>query len=133
MSVQSRLNTPVAIVGMACRLPGADNLDQFWQMLRSGRTALGPAPADRFDRELLYDPRKGVFGKSYTDLAGVVSYGPIDRDLYPISDATLASHDIAHVTLCQVVMDACRHASFDPMALPHRNTGVYVGHTRPSG
>ena len=24
---------PVAIVGMACRLPGADNLDQFWSLL----------------------------------------------------------------------------------------------------
>jgi acyl transferase domain-containing protein/acyl carrier protein len=133
MSIQGRINTPVAIIGMACRLPGADNLDQFWNLLRGGRTALGPAPADRFDRGLLYDPRKGVFGKSYTDLAGVVSYGPIDRDLYPIPDATLASSDIAHVTLCQVVMDACRHARFNPMALPHRNTGVYVGHTRASG
>ena len=53
--------------------------------------------------------------------------------LYPIPEATLAAHDIAHVTLCQVVMDACRHARLDPLALPHRNTGVYVGHTRASG
>jgi acyl transferase domain-containing protein len=29
-------NVPIAIVGMACRLPGADNLEQFWQLLISG-------------------------------------------------------------------------------------------------
>ena len=26
----------IAIVGMACRFPGAKNIDQFWQNLRNG-------------------------------------------------------------------------------------------------
>ena len=25
---------PVAIIGMGCRLPGADNVDEFWQLLQ---------------------------------------------------------------------------------------------------
>ena len=33
---------------MACRLPGADNLEQFWRLLRAGQTAWGPLPEDRF-------------------------------------------------------------------------------------
>ena len=28
---------PLAIVGMGCRLPGADNLDQYWRLLIEGR------------------------------------------------------------------------------------------------
>ncbi|MDE0406705.1 MAG: beta-ketoacyl synthase N-terminal-like domain-containing protein, partial [Alphaproteobacteria bacterium] len=27
---------PIAVVGMACRFPGADNLDDFWRLLESG-------------------------------------------------------------------------------------------------
>ncbi|MEV0363773.1 SDR family NAD(P)-dependent oxidoreductase [Nocardia fusca] len=37
----------IAIVGMACRMPGAADLDAFWRLLRDGRDAIGAAPADR--------------------------------------------------------------------------------------
>ncbi|MEV3960949.1 SDR family NAD(P)-dependent oxidoreductase [Nocardia sp. NPDC050193] len=37
----------IAIVGMACRMPGAADLDAFWRLLREGRDAIGAAPADR--------------------------------------------------------------------------------------
>ncbi|MET8796165.1 SDR family NAD(P)-dependent oxidoreductase [Nocardia sp. NPDC004568] len=37
----------IAIVGMACRMPGAPDLDAFWRLLREGRDAIGAAPADR--------------------------------------------------------------------------------------
>ncbi|WP_405180890.1 type I polyketide synthase [Nocardia sp. NBC_01377] len=37
----------IAIVGMACRLPGAVDLEQYWRLLREGRDAIGAAPADR--------------------------------------------------------------------------------------
>ena len=51
-------DTAVAVVGMACRLPGADNLDQFWNLLREGRQAWGPVPEPRFNRRLYIIPRK---------------------------------------------------------------------------
>ena len=38
---------PLAIVGMACRLPGADDLDAFWKMLVEGRTAVEDLLAER--------------------------------------------------------------------------------------
>lgn len=37
----------VAIVGMSCRLPGADSVDDFWQLLLSGASMVEPAPAER--------------------------------------------------------------------------------------
>jgi hypothetical protein len=35
---------PIAIVGMACRFPGAPGPDEFWQLLLDGRS--GSTPAD---------------------------------------------------------------------------------------
>src|SRR6266568_3704238 len=40
---------PIAIVGMACRFPGADGLESFWRVLRDGRDAVGEVPSDRWD------------------------------------------------------------------------------------
>src|SRR3954453_17468859 len=38
---------PIAVVGMACRLPHASSLSAFWQLLRQGRHAITAMPADR--------------------------------------------------------------------------------------
>jgi acyl transferase domain-containing protein/pimeloyl-ACP methyl ester carboxylesterase len=47
---------PVAVIGMACRFPGAPDLDAYWDLLRAGRDATGPVPPDRFDAAAFHDP-----------------------------------------------------------------------------
>ncbi|WP_393915985.1 alpha/beta fold hydrolase [Halostreptopolyspora alba] len=42
---------PVAVIGMACRFPGAADPASFWELLRAGRSAVGPVPADRIRDE----------------------------------------------------------------------------------
>ena len=39
----SRVGEPIAIVGMACRFPGAENLDSFWRLLVEGRNSVTEA------------------------------------------------------------------------------------------
>src|SRR2546429_8526819 len=41
---------PVAIVGMAARVPGAGSLAGFWDLLDSGRDAITEVPAERWNR-----------------------------------------------------------------------------------
>jgi len=38
---------PIAIVGMACRYPGAESPEELWRLLAEGREAVGSLPADR--------------------------------------------------------------------------------------
>ncbi|RYG32383.1 MAG: 6-deoxyerythronolide-B synthase, partial [Burkholderiales bacterium] len=45
---------PVAIVGMGCRLPGADNPQALWRLLKEEREAIGPLPSERWDTQALY-------------------------------------------------------------------------------
>ena len=62
------LKEPLALVGMSCRLPGGDGLDDFWKLVAQGATAWGSLPADRLNRNLYFALEKGTVGKSYSEL-----------------------------------------------------------------
>jgi len=130
---QPHPQSAVAVVGVACRLPGAANVEAFWDLVRRGATAWGPVPEERLDRRLYYHPKKGTLSRTYSDVAALVSYEPVDRRACPLSEAAIRGHDAAHVTLCEVAAAACRNAGLDPAAMPYANTGVYVGHAAASG
>ncbi len=123
---------PLAIVGMACRLPGADDLDQYWRMLVEGRSAVAELPPDRLDQDMYFDPEVGVRGKTYSKLAAIISSRTFDRARLPIDEKLAKSVDIAHLLMCDVAASAMRHAGIDPFNVPLRNTGVYVGHAQGS-
>ena len=46
----------VAIIGLGCRFPGADNIEEYWQLLEEGVDAIGEVPKDRWDREKFFQP-----------------------------------------------------------------------------
>ncbi|MEU7620681.1 type I polyketide synthase, partial [Micromonospora rifamycinica] len=68
------IDEPIAIVGMACRYPGgADTPEKLWDLLLAEADVIGPAPDDRgWDVDSLFDPVRGVVGKSYVREGGFV-------------------------------------------------------------
>ncbi|HEU5380374.1 MAG TPA: beta-ketoacyl synthase N-terminal-like domain-containing protein [Ktedonobacteraceae bacterium] len=40
----------MAIVSMSCRFPGAENLNELWQILSEGYLQAKSAPGDQFER-----------------------------------------------------------------------------------
>ncbi len=51
----------IAVVGMACRFPGADSIDEFWKLLISGTSMHSEVPSERFSTK---DHRRSL-GKTY--------------------------------------------------------------------
>jgi acyl transferase domain-containing protein/NAD(P)-dependent dehydrogenase (short-subunit alcohol dehydrogenase family) len=131
--MEGAADIPLAVIGMACHLPGADDLEQYWQLVKGGHSAAGEIPPERFDRDLYYDPKKGVHGKSYTSIACLVNYRSVDTRRCPLTEEQIATSDIAHVTMCEVACEACYHAGLDPFHMPPVKCGVYIGHTKGSG
>ncbi|MEZ6047634.1 MAG: beta-ketoacyl synthase N-terminal-like domain-containing protein [Planctomycetaceae bacterium] len=71
--LKANLQQPLAIVGMACRLPGADNIEEYWELLREGRSGLTQFPPERVNPDLYYDPKPGEFCKTYTQAGGYIA------------------------------------------------------------
>src|SRR3978361_1737361 len=54
---------PIAVIGMACRFPGADMPEDYWRLLDEGRDATREVPVDRWDMDAFYDPDPDRRGK----------------------------------------------------------------------
>ncbi len=60
----------IAIVGMACKFPGADSLDEYWNNIRSGLSSAEEVPASRIDiygHRRTMDPKARFWGNFVRD------------------------------------------------------------------
>ena len=72
---------PIAIVGMACRLPGgSSNPEKLWNMVASGRSGWSSIPAERFTQSSFEHPSSDVGGTVSIRLDTNPEYA-IDRTL----------------------------------------------------
>jgi acyl transferase domain-containing protein len=105
---------PVAVVGLACRLPGADGPDEFWALLRDGVDAVGTAPAGR-----------GADGHPYGGFLDRVD--TFDADFFGISPREAAATDPQQRLVLELAWEALEDARIVPDALRGTPTGVFVG------
>jgi polyketide synthase 5 len=123
--------TPVAVVGMACRLPGGiDSPERLWEALLRGDDLVTEVPLDRWDADEYYDPEPGVPGRSVSkwgafldDVAG------FDADFFGINEREATAIDPQHRLLLETSWEAMEHAGLSPASMAGSRTGVYIGLT----
>ena len=120
---------PIAIVGMACRFPGAArDLDGYWQVLKNGIDAVGEVPPDRWDIDAYYDSDPDAAGKMYTREGGFIqNIDKFDADFYGITPREAASMDPQQRLLLDTSWQALESAGIDPKGLKKSLTGVFIG------
>lgn len=62
----------VAIIGMACHLPQAKNIHEFWNNLKKGSPAISPIPDERWDNKTFYSPHIGSANTTVANTAGLL-------------------------------------------------------------
>jgi microcystin synthetase protein McyG len=125
------LGEPIALVGMACRLPGGiEDPEAYWELLRSGVDAVGRVPSDRWDADAVYDPDRRARGFAYTREGGFLSdVRGFDAEFFRISGREARHMDPQQRLLLEVAWEALERAGQAPDRLVDSRTGVFVGLT----
>lgn len=115
---------------MAGRFPGADTIDELWDLLREGRDAVGPVPADRWDSAALHDNNPLRAGTISTDQGGFLrDIDRFDASFFGIPAREAESLDPQQRLLLESAWHALEDAAIDPKSLKGTRTGVYIGIT----
>ena len=138
----SNLNDPqpIAIIGAACRLPGAAGMEAYAELLLAGRDAITEIPPARWSKGRFLHPAPGQPGKAYSFAAGCLDHiDRFDAAFFGISPREAVSIDPQQRLLLELAYEAIENAGLPLSGLagsPGGNgngsaagggTGVYVG------
>ncbi|HEX3525566.1 MAG TPA: non-ribosomal peptide synthase/polyketide synthase, partial [Thermoanaerobaculia bacterium] len=115
----------IAVIGMACRYPGAANPGELWRNLRDGVESI-----TRFSDEELAAagvPAATIADPAYVKAAGVID-GPemFDADFFAFTPREAELMDPQQRIFLECAWQACEDAGYVPQSFPGR-IGVYGG------
>jgi acyl transferase domain-containing protein len=120
---------PIAICGMAMRLPGGvRDAESYWDLLYNKRSGQCKVPKDRYNVEAFYGPGKighvnsmdGYFLEDF-DLTN------IDTSFWSMSQKEIEAMDPQQRMNLEIVYECLQNAGQKPSELRGRKIGVYVG------
>lgn len=124
-TIEQARHEPMAIVGMACRFPGADDADAFWDLLCRGGDAIVDVPPDRWDADA--PATDGVRMPSRAGLLAQVD--GFDADFFGIAGREAQLMDPQQRLFLELAWQALENAAIPPLSLKNSRTGVFVGVT----
>ena len=119
---------PIAIVGMACRFPGASNISAFWRLLEAGQNAVSEGvPGSGVGRWGQLFPDDTVQSESCRYGAFVDDIDQFDDAFFRISPVEAELLDPQQRMMLETSWEALEDAGIDPEGLRESLTGVYTG------
>ena len=121
----------IAIIGISGRYPRANNVQAFWENLRSGMDCIEEIPIERWDYRRDYSPERGAVGRSCSKwggfLEGVDRFDPLFFKISPLQARAMDPQERLFLeTAWSTIEDAGYTRASLPRALGDR-VGVFVG------
>jgi acyl transferase domain-containing protein/NAD(P)H-dependent flavin oxidoreductase YrpB (nitropropane dioxygenase family)/NAD(P)-dependent dehydrogenase (short-subunit alcohol dehydrogenase family)/acyl carrier protein len=117
----------IAIVGLGCLLPGAQDPEEFWQNVIEGRDSVTEIPPDRFDYSRWFDPDPKAKDRIYSKWGGFlsdVSFDPLEFGVPPAAIPSIEPMQLLALVLVQRALKDAGYARDNP----HREqTAVILG------
>ncbi len=107
------MNADLAVVGIGCRLPGADDPRELWELVRSGATTFEPVPREDslragYTPEQIDDPAFVAVRSALRD------HDAFDAERFGITARDAALMDPQHRVFLETVHAALHDAGIDP-------------------
>jgi len=118
---------PIAIVGMACHLPGAPDLVQYWANILRRHDAIEEVPSDRWPSSLFFTTDSKVPDRTVSKWGGFMAPIRLDALTYGIPPASLSAIEPVQLILLEVTRKALADAGYDRRPFARENTAVIVG------
>ncbi len=127
--LEARQDAPLAVVGMALRLPGGlTTPDAYWRFLCNEGTAISEIPADRPGLRAVASPRSDRPGRAYVDRAGFLDdIAKFDAGFFGISSREADALDPQQRLLLETAWEAMERAGLPVQRFERRQAGVFVG------
>ncbi len=120
--------SPIAVIGLSCRLPESPTIDSFWKNLREGRCLVGEVPASRWSIANHYSPNRNAPGKSNSKWAALLDdpYA-FDNEFFKIGDVDARVMDPPHRIMLEIAEELFRDSGYTREEIRGRRIGVFVG------
>ena len=120
----------IAIIGISAKIPGCDNLDEFWDNLCNQNSC--SKLIDRWDMSEYYDDEIGRNGKTYCQYGCFLDdISSFDPQFFHIAKTEAETIDPQERLFLQEAWNAVVNAGYTKESID-RNTGVFVGVTTSS-
>jgi acyl transferase domain-containing protein/NADPH:quinone reductase-like Zn-dependent oxidoreductase/aryl carrier-like protein len=118
----------VAVVGMACRFPGAADYTQFWNNVKAGVCSISEIPAERWSKADHYSPNPDEVDKSVTKWGGFIDgFDEFDAAYFGISPREAKIMDPQQRILLEVAVSCLEDAGYSQARIAGTDTAVYLG------
>jgi len=119
-------NEGVAIVGMSCLFPQANDLETYWENILNKVDAITEIPIDQWDWRNYYDENPLARDKIVSKWGGFLQDLKFDPTKYGIPPSTLPSIDPMQVLLLEVTRQALEDAGYTNREFPRERTSVVL-------
>ncbi len=105
----------IVVVGLSCRFPGSTNVEEYWDLLSEGRSAIVPVPEERFKGSDLF-------------YAGLInSITDFDPSFFLIAQEDAKAMDPQAFLVLEESLNVFHHAGYSLKDIKGLSTGVYLG------
>ncbi|MEM7392975.1 MAG: beta-ketoacyl synthase N-terminal-like domain-containing protein, partial [Verrucomicrobiota bacterium] len=118
----------MAVVGLHGRYPQADDLDAYWENLKTGRDCLSTIPEERWDYRDLYHVEKGRTDSMYCVRGGFLQdIDKFDAHFFGITPLEAKTINPEERIMLEEVWSTLEDAGYSRHALRERKVGVFLG------
>jgi 3-oxoacyl-(acyl-carrier-protein) synthase/acyl carrier protein len=127
----AQVKAEIAVLGMACRLPGANTPDQLWKNLLARKDLVDAFPKNRMDdvkyvNKKIYEETKGLNCRIGTYLNQIDLF---DNQFFGFTPAEARVMDPSQRIFLEVAMEALESAGLTEDDLKGSKTAIYVGYS----